>query len=100
MPASAVENERGMSARRDGFRDLLKVFIHGFGVGVRRHNPRAYGSLGADGAEQISPFIACIAQGAGSCSYPRPNPGQRPFLANASFILEPNFDGFCLGVVR
>ena len=100
MPARAVENERGVRARRDGFRDDFEMFIHGFGIGVGHHDPSAHGALRADGAEQIGPFIARIAQCAGPCSYSRPNPGQRPFLANAGFILEPDLNWFCLGVLR
>jgi len=51
MPARAIENERGVRARRDGFTDLLEMFVHGFGVGVRHDDPHAYGALGADGPE-------------------------------------------------
>ena len=69
MPARAVEEERGMCAGRDGFGDLLEVFVHGLGVGVGHDDPGAYAAVRADGAEQVGPFIARIAHGRGLVTF-------------------------------
>ena len=100
MPARAIEDKRGMRAGRDGFGDLLEMLVHGFGVGVGHHKPRAHPTVRADGAEQIGPLVACIAHGAGPGSFSRPKPCQRSLLPNPRLILKPDFDGLGLGVFR
>jgi hypothetical protein len=100
MPASAVEDERGVGARRDGLRDFRKVQVHRFGIGVWHDKSCPRRPRRADSTEEIGPFVAGIAQRAGPASLARPNPRQRAFLAYAGFVLEPDFDRFGLGVLR
>ena len=90
-PAGAVDYQRAMGAGGDGAADLLKVQFHRLGVGVRQHQGSAGGALGADGGEDIGPFIARIARAAWPRTDPRPNPGQRALLADPRFVLEPDF---------
>ena len=68
-----------------------KVQLHRLGVGVRQHQGSAGGALGADGGEDIGPFIARVARAAWPRTDPRPNPGQRALLADPRFVLEPDF---------
>ena len=99
MPARAVEEQRRMRAWRDGFTDLRKMFVHGVCVGVGHDDPSAHSTVRANGAEQIGPLVARIAHGARACPFSRPEPCQRPLLANAGFILEPDFDRLGLGLL-
>src|SRR5262245_4549514 len=100
MPARLIEHEDGVSARRDRFSDLLKMLIHGFGVGIGHDEPGPKLARGADGAEQIGPLISCIAHSAGSCSFPCPNPGERAFLPYAGLVLKPDLKGLPFGMLR
>jgi hypothetical protein len=98
MPARAIEDKRGMRAGGYCFADLLKMPVHGFGVGVRHNKPCAHSTIRADGAEQIGPLVTRIAHGAGARSFSRPKPCQRSFLSNPRLILKPDFDGLAFGV--
>ena len=98
MPASAIEDKRGMGAGGYGFADFVQMPVHGFGVGVRHDERSAHSTIRADGAEQISPLIARIAYGAGTRSFSRPKPCQRSLLSNPRLILKPDFDGLAFGV--
>src|SRR5208337_3402182 len=84
----------------DGFGDFLEMLVHGFGVGVGHHKPRAHPTVRADGAEQIGPLVARIAHGAGPGSFSRPKPCQRSLLSDPRLVLKPDFDGLGLGVFR
>ena len=100
MPARPIEDKGGMRARRNGFADFLKMPVHGFGVGVRHNEPSAHPTVRTNGAEQIGPFIARIAHGAGSGSLARPKPRQRPLLSDPRLVLKPDFDGLGFGALR
>jgi len=76
------------------------VLVHGFGIGVRHDDGCARRARRADRAEKIGPFVTGIANRARPCAFARPKPGQGPFLANASLVLKPDFDGLALGVLR
>jgi hypothetical protein len=64
--------------------------VHRLGVGEGQDEGGADGALRADRAEQVGPFVAGIADGAGAGAALRPNPGQRALLADARLILEPD----------
>jgi hypothetical protein len=81
-----------------GFADVLKMPVHGFGVGVGHNEPRPHPAARADGPEQISPLAARIAHGAGARSFSRPKPCQRSLLSNSRLILKPDFNRLGLGV--
>src|SRR5208337_3074567 len=97
--AGAVEHERRMRSRRDVAGDLDQVQRHDLGVGGRHDEGGRGAPLRADGAEEIGPLIALVARGSGARSALRPDPGQRALLADARFILEPDFKRLALGFV-
>ena len=80
--AGPVENERGVSAGRDVAGDLGQAQRHDLGVGGRHDEGGRGAPFGADGAEQIGPFINV---GRAGLSGPRsplgPDPGQRALRA-------------------
>ena len=100
VPAGAVENERGMGTGRNRFRDFLKVPVHRLCVGVWHDDGRPRFAFRADRAEEVGPFVAGIADRAGPAAFAGPDPGQRALLAYARLVLEPDFDGLGLGMLR
>ena len=97
--ARAIEHEGGMAARRDLPADLGQMQRHNLGVGGWDNEGRRGAALRTDGAEDVGPFVALIARRTRPCSALGPDAGQRPLLANARLILEPDFDGLVFGVV-
>jgi hypothetical protein len=73
---------------------LLEMFLHGIRIGIGHHQSRAFVALGANGAKDIGVFIALVG------GLTRPGPFHRPligltvFLADARFILKPDFNAF------
>ena len=89
--AGPVEDQGGMAFGRDLFGDLGEMQGHGLGIGGG-HDERGGGAaFRADGAEQVGPLVAPVARRAWTASAPRPDPGQGALLADARFILEPDF---------
>ena len=72
---------------------------HSFGVGYRQDEGCRGAALRTDGTEDVGPFVALIARGARPRSALGPDPGQCALLADARFILEPDFDGLLFGMV-
>ena len=73
---------------------------HGLGIGGG-HDERGGGAaFGADGAEQIGPFVAPVARCAWTASASRPDPGQCALLTDARFVLEPDFERLAFGPLR
>jgi hypothetical protein len=100
MPTCAVENNDGMAARRDAARDFDEVQVHRIGVGVRK-NEGCSGVAGrTDRAEQIGPIVTLIAWSSRTAAAFGPDAAQRALLADAGFILPPEFDRLCLRAVR
>ena len=67
--------------------------VHGLEADVRHDQGCADPSRRANGTEQIGPGEAAITLDARAGSPFGPDAGQRVLLADARFILEPNFDG-------
>ena len=97
MITGSVEHERGVSAGRDVAGDLGQVQRHDLGVGGRHDEGGRGAPFGADGAKQIGPFIALVARSSRARSPLRPDPGQRALLADARFVLEPDFERLAFG---
>ena len=97
--ARAIENESGMAAWSDLAADLGQMQRHDLSVGGWDNEGCRGAALRTDGAEDVGPFVALIARGTGPCSTLGPDAGQRPLLADARLILEPDFDRLALGVV-
>ena len=51
VPICPVANKDRMGAGRDGFPDLLQMFVHGVRVGIGHDKPRAHGAIGTDRSE-------------------------------------------------
>jgi hypothetical protein len=81
-----------VGADRHGLADFGEVQVEGAAIGVRQHQSRAGSARRTGGAEYIGPVVAPVAGSARPCSLPGPDPGQRALLANASFVLDPDFE--------
>lgn len=92
MVASPIKDDDGVSALGHGFADFSEVQVEGVGIGARQDQGCTGAALGTGGAEDIGPVIAPVAGRTRSRALLRPNPGQRALLADASFVLEPDFE--------
>jgi hypothetical protein len=94
VPACAVEDEdgMGMGTGGDAAGDFREVGVHRLGVDGRQDQPCRGATCGADGPEDVGPLVAGIAGCAGSGAAPGPDAGERALLANARFILKPEFE--------
>ena len=92
MPAGTVEQQHRVGAGGDGAGDLGEVQVHRLRVGEGQDQGGAGGALGADGAEDVGPFVSGVAHGARPGAAPRPDPGQRALLADARLVLEPDLE--------
>jgi hypothetical protein len=72
--------------------DLVEVKLHGLGVGVGQRKRGADPARGKNGAEEIGAFVALVGGLAGPRSAPRPLPYEAVLLADARFVLKPDFD--------
>ena len=100
MPTGAINLHHAMRARCDTAADFTKMLAHRFKIDRRHDDPGTHTPRWAYRAEYISPSIATIARCRRSAAALRPHAGQRPLLADASFILPPNFERFAGGVGR
>ena len=91
MPASLIEKEHGMLARRDLGGDLGEMQAHRLGVAVRQHQCGTLALAGADGAEDVGRRSALIMRRTGSAAAPGPAAGDLVLLADPGFIGEPDF---------
>lgn len=78
--------------------DFDEMLVHGMGVGTGHHQGRAHAACRTDGSKDIGAFITLIAHGARSCAFLAPDIGERPFLAYAGFILNPDFEALSGGM--
>lgn len=92
MPTGAVEYQRGMRAGGDFGGYLVEVELHHLGVGEGQRQGRALAAGGANRAEEIGVLIALVGRLPGPGSASRPLPDQAVLLADARFVLEPDFD--------
>ena len=93
MPPGSIKDDNGVGFWIDLFTDFLKVQRHGPGVGLGNHPCGADTPGWADGAEDIGPGIALVTRLPRSTAALSPDTRQRSLLANARFILPPDFDG-------
>ena len=63
---SAIQNEKGMCARCDGFSDLGEMRAHGLCVGMRHDQSGRFSPFRADGAENVAPDAAETLETGGS----------------------------------
>jgi hypothetical protein len=84
MPSGAVQHENRVRAPGDGPGYLGEVGIHRLRVGMG-HDQRSGGTaFGADGTEDVGPFVAGVARRAWAAASVGPDAGQRALLADPS----------------
>jgi hypothetical protein len=92
VPAGTVEDQQGDGTDADALADFGQMFVHGLDADCRHDQRGAGAARRADGAEQVSPGKPPIAPDARTRAALGPDAGQRALLANAGFILKPDFD--------
>src|SRR5215469_121701 len=100
MPASAIQHQDGNGSGGDALADLHQVLVHRLDIHLRHDDRRAGLALWADGAEQVDPFVAAIAQHTRAAATFRPDTGYRSLLPDACLISEPDLDRFACRLRR
>ena len=93
MPAGAIEQQHGVCALCDMARDFVEMQLHHFGVDMGKRERRALAPGRTDRAKQIRVCVALIGGLTRTCSTASPLTDQAILLADAGFVLEPDFDG-------
>jgi hypothetical protein len=91
MPTGLIEQQHGVAARFDRLGDLRQMQRHGGGVAARQHQAGGSAAQRADRAEDVGRAGALIVRRRGPGATSRPAPGDLVLLADAGFILEPDF---------
>lgn len=94
MPAGTVGNDCGMDLGRDLRANLREVQLHHDGIGAGENQPDSAVALRTEGTEDIGILIARIDGHRRTGSFRRPSVSASPFLADAGFVLTPEFNGF------
>ncbi len=97
MPACPIHDDDPMGAWGDGRADLFKMLLHGFGIGIWCHQRRALVSDRTDRAKDTGALIALIGNLTWPGSFWSPLINLSVLLANACFILEPQFNRLIRG---
>jgi hypothetical protein len=92
MPSGAVEQQDGVRAHGDMARDFIEMKLHGGSVGEGQSERRALAARRTDRAEEIGILVALIGRLARARAALGPLPHEAVLLADASFILKPDFD--------
>src|SRR5512139_4338945 len=95
MPSGAVEQQHRMRALRDMAGYFLDMQLHHLGIHPRERQRRPFALGRADRAEEIGVFVALIGGLTRTRSTSRPLPNEAVLLADARFVLEPDYNG-CL----
>ena len=81
-----------MRALGDVARDFVEVKLHRLGVGEGQREGGAEAARRTNGAEEVGAFVALVGRLARPRSTLGPLPDKAVFLAEAGFVLEPDFD--------
>ena len=92
VPSGAVEQQNGVGALGDVARDFVEMELHREGVGEGQRERRALAPRRADRAEEIGVLVTLVGGLARPRSAPGPLAHEAVFLADAGFVLEPDFD--------
>ena len=90
VPASLIDDEDGVSARRHFGADQFQVLCHRMGVGPWHDEPGALPLGGADGSEDVGPFGPLVVRRARTGSALGPSSCEFVLLTDPGFVLEPN----------
>lgn len=96
VPARAIGDQRGVHPRINGAADLGEVLVDGRGVATRNDKARTFALLGADRAKDIGGGGTLVLGRGGSAALARATSWRGVVLADAGFVLPPEFDG-CAG---
>jgi hypothetical protein len=92
MPTGTVEDQQGDRTDADACADFGQMLVHGLDADCRHDEGGAGAARRADGAEQVGPGEPPVALDPRTRATLSPDAGQRALLANAGFILKPDFD--------
>jgi hypothetical protein len=90
MPASLVEQQRGMASWSDVGRDRREVQVHRRGVAFGQDEPDRLALLGTDGAEDIGRLGALIVRRRRPTAASCPAPGDLVLLTDPGLVAEPD----------
>jgi len=91
VPARLIDEQESVRARRDVLGDFGQMQVHRKGIASGQHEAGALALLGANGAEDVGRTGALILGGAGPRAALGPAARDLVLLADAGFILEPDF---------
>src|ERR1700730_6025519 len=92
MPACTIEQHNGMTVCCNIATDLGEMQVHGLAIRHGEDEGCSDISCGTDGTEQIGPALALIARSPRPAAALGPDACQRALLADAGFVLPPQFD--------
>jgi len=95
VPAGAVEQNDSVGALGDMAGDLVEMKLHGRSVGVRQGECRSGPASRTDGPKKIGVLIALVCRLARSRPASGPLADEAVLLADARFVLEPDFERRC-----
>lgn len=91
MLSGPVHDEHGMCTLFDMPADLVDMELHGLGVGEGQSQSCTNAAGRADRAEQVGALISLVGGLPRACAAGCPLPHDAVLLADAGFILEPQF---------
>ena len=97
VPARTVDDDDGVRAGWNLFRDLGQMQVHGLDVDVGHDQRRANVTCRTNRAKDIGGRVPLIALHARARAALGPQTRQRAFLSDPRFVLEPELDGFAFG---
>jgi len=89
VPSGAVENHDDMDVVRNGAGELGEVEVHHRSVGIGQNQGEGLAGGRFDGAEDVGPFEALVAEPRRSLAAGPPAVAETAFLADPCFVLEP-----------
>lgn len=92
VPAGSIHQQDRMTAGRNRQTDLVEMHLHRLRVGFRQDECRTFAKHRTYCAEDIGALVALIGRQARPRASLGPNAGAAILLANAGFVLEPDFD--------
>lgn len=92
MPAGLIEHQHYVSSRADVPTELFEVQAHQSCVHGRHQPGQRVAAEGVSRAVRIDPVVLSLFEPCGTGTPPGPDAGQRAFLPEAGFILEPDLD--------
>ena len=92
MPTGLIHEQHRMGSWLHGECDLLEMQFHGLGVAKGQDETRRLAERRTNGAEDIGRGGTLILQGERARAAFGPPPRDLVFLADAGFVLEPDFE--------